>query len=147
MLANSIRWRIQLWHGGLLVLLVTTLTVGFYTYEKRVRLQIVDARLQEYLTPLLPTITGRGPGGGRPMNDRDRRPLPRDNPFGLGPGGSRVGRGPGGGFGPPGSPGGRFAEDDPMRERTERAAELCYFSMWKPDGTPQLISSNAPVGR
>jgi two-component system OmpR family sensor kinase len=67
---KSIRWRIQLWHGALLVAVVATLMVGFYTYEARTRRQAVDTRLQEFLTPLLPLVTPPGglarPGAARP---------------------------------------------------------------------------------
>ena len=42
---QSIRWRVQLWHGLLLILITSVLLAGFYRYEWRVRLQTLDQEL------------------------------------------------------------------------------------------------------
>ncbi len=83
MLPKSIRWRIQAWHGSLLLLLVTALLTTFYLYERSTRLGEIDSRLQSLMTLLLPRVTpppGRGPDEFR---GPPRRP---DSP---GPGGDR----------------------------------------------------------
>ncbi|MBI3882640.1 MAG: HAMP domain-containing protein [Verrucomicrobia bacterium] len=143
---KSIRWRIQVWHGALLVALVAALTVSFYAFEKRSRLQVVDTQLQEYLTPLLPRITpGGAPGLNPPPGGRDRRPPPDSDPFGPPPGELR-------GFGPPEGPGGRGGSGLPpgpggdlMRERWERGAQKFYYASWDEQGKSTGASSNAPA--
>jgi two-component system, OmpR family, sensor kinase len=71
---KSIKWRLQLWHGSLLVLLVAGLMTGFYVFERRAKLQAVDAGLQSAMVPLLPKLSpiiggrrddGPDPRGGR----------------------------------------------------------------------------------
>src|SRR5262245_24768716 len=62
MITQSIKWRLQAWHGFLLLCLVTGLMTGFYTYESRVKMQAVDNELLEAMTPLLPKLEGRGEG-------------------------------------------------------------------------------------
>ena len=81
MIVHSIRWRLQLWHGFLLTLLVTGLMIGFYEFERRSRLQAVDTELQEAFTPLLPRFAPpQGPGRpGRTPPDPNRPPPPRGN--------------------------------------------------------------------
>src|ERR1041384_8525705 len=74
MFSKSIRWRIQVWHGGLLVGLVASACVGFFDFERRERLQEIDSQLQRFITPLWPRLTPFGPRG-RP-DQRDRRPPP-----------------------------------------------------------------------
>jgi two-component system, OmpR family, sensor kinase len=119
---KSIRWRIQLWHGALLVLLVTLLIAGFYTYEARMRRQAVDTRLQEFLTPLLPLVTPPG---------------------GLRPGGT-------GGLARPGeSP--RAAEALRAQRRAEIETNIrpwlgagYYYAAWHPEGSVIGKSENAP---
>ncbi len=83
MLPKSIRWKIQAWHGFLLVVLVTALMIGFYSYERRTLLSEVDNQLHELITPLLPRVTPMGPPprprefNGAPEGP-DRRPPPPD---------------------------------------------------------------------
>lgn len=118
MIPQSIRWRIQLWHGALLVVVVATLTAGFFTYESRTRLQAVDTELQEFLTPLLPILTP--PGGGRPG------------------GPPRLGERPS-----PGIPGARRAEI--MEGIQTRVAEGFYYAAWTKDGAEIARSDNVPA--
>ncbi|HEY6167198.1 MAG TPA: HAMP domain-containing sensor histidine kinase [Verrucomicrobiae bacterium] len=81
MFPQSIRWRIQMWHGALLVLLVGTLATSFYIYERRARLLALDNRLQEVLTPLLPRVTRPfGIRPGPPAGEPDRAPRGPETP-------------------------------------------------------------------
>ena len=70
---RSLRWQIQLWHAGLLVVLVSAVLVAFYGYETRARIARIDAELTGPLISLLPRYV-RLPG--RPPRDAgpDARP-------------------------------------------------------------------------
>ena len=57
---HSIKWRLQVWHGFLLVSLVAGLMAGFYTYERRARFQAIDSELAEATTPLMPRFAPPG---------------------------------------------------------------------------------------
>ena len=140
MFLNSIRWQIQIWHSALLSALVALLTIGFYTYESRARLQTVDSRLQEYLTPLLPRISrpfdNRRPGERPPPRDR-RPPSPDDRPPMDSP--DRPDR-PERRFGPPARP------DDGQDDFMRRAGQSIYHVVWNREGEINLSSTNAPPG-
>jgi len=117
MLPKSIRWRIQAWHGSLLVLLVTALLATFFVYERNARLNEIDSRLESLLTPLLPRVTpppGRGPGGGR--DDFPGPPLRRNGP----PDGTR--------------------EAQALFDNGQ-----FYYVAWTPGGEVLTKSSNAPA--
>src|SRR6187402_87594 len=131
MIIHSIKWRLQAWHGFLLVCLVTGLMTGFYVFERRARLQAIDNDLQEAATPLLPRFAppaGRIPERG-PMDRRRRPPPPED-------GGPRRPEG-----GPPDEPRG---DRDPARPWPETGN--VYFAAWGENGNRIAISSNAPAG-
>lgn len=81
MILKSIKWRLQAWHGFLLICLVSGLMFGFYTFERRVRLQAIDNELHEKLTPLLPKLAPPGPRGEGGLH---RRPPPPEGPPPLG---------------------------------------------------------------
>lgn len=131
MIIHSIKWRLQAWHGFLLVCLVSGLMTGFYTFERRVRLQAVDNELLEVVTPLLPRLappTGRGfgdrgPGerGRRPPPPGEDRPPPDERPFNDGP--------------------------PPEREREIRGfdSESNYYVAWDVEGRRFAASTNAPA--
>lgn len=135
MIFHSIKWRLQAWHGFLLLLLVTGLMTGFYEFVRRERLQALDNELRESMAPLLPRFAppmgrgfpDRGPGG---PGERNRRPpRPEDD-------------------GPP--PFERPQDDGPPsgeRERLREApliSEKIYFIVWSDQGDRIASSTNAP---
>lgn len=85
MFHKSIRWRIQIWHGALLLCLVAAMMTAFYLYERAERFQIVDSRLQNLLTQLLPRVS---PPGGPDFDDGPPRGPERRRGPGPGRGGS-----------------------------------------------------------
>jgi two-component system OmpR family sensor kinase len=91
MLRKSIRWRIQIWHGALLSLLVAGLLATFFVYERSERLRVIDDQLSSLATPLLPRFAPPGgpdldgPGGPGPGPDRDRRNRDETARFEKGP--------------------------------------------------------------
>ncbi|WOO41495.1 sensor histidine kinase [Rubellicoccus peritrichatus] len=78
---NSIRWRLQLWHMLIIVILIVTLLGGFYRYEKHVRFENLD---NELALPMM-QLTGHyfvppRPGSRSKANDltADWRIIPSD---------------------------------------------------------------------
>ncbi len=74
---NSIKWRIQRWHGLLLLVLVTIMTIGFFLYERSRLREKLTAELSYTVGALIPRLIP--PGGGRrggekaaPRRDHDR---------------------------------------------------------------------------
>lgn len=129
MIIHSIKWRLQAWHGFLLICLVTGLMTGFYFFERRGKLQAVDNELQEAATPLLPRFAP--PAGRAPMErgPGERGPLDRRRP-------------------PPPEDGGPL----PDRPQNDRGAERIilenrnvYYAAWNESGARVAISSNAPA--
>jgi len=144
MITQSIKWRLQAWHGFLLLCLVTGLMTGFYTYERRVKMQAVDNELLEAMTPLLPRLEGRGEG------QRGRR-LPPPREFDDGPPRFEDGRPPRpeDDFVPPEDRRGPPAGHGP--QASERELQLLtsaniYYLAWRADGTQTVASANAPAG-
>src|SRR6476661_7438107 len=81
MFPKSIRWRIQAWHGILLISLVAALVFGFYNYERHARFREVDSQLHQMISPLLPRLAPFRPGEERGEN-RGPRPRRPDRPEG-----------------------------------------------------------------
>ena len=129
---KSIKWRLQAWHGFLLIVLVVGLMSGFYTFERRARLQAVDTALQGALTPLLPKLApvGSGRRDGPPEGRGFRRPPPR-------------------GEVPP-----DFDDDPPdqmpgeFRPRLVEGVDVgrFYYASWSPEKQRVTASTNAPPG-
>ena len=123
MILHSIKWRLQAWHGFLLVALVAGLMSGFYTFERRSRMQAMDTALHEAMTPLLPKLA---PMGGRGEGER-RRPPPED--------------------GDPGFPNAR-PEDRPPENRLREVRPFdtgkFYYAAWYETGERFALSTNAP---
>ena len=127
---KSIKWRLQAWHGFLLVLLVVGLMSGFYTFERQAKLQAVDAELQNVLTVLLPKLAPVGEGRrGRPPEDGAfRRPPP-------GEGGDRF----------PGEPENGGPREFRPRPVTDVDLAKFYYASWSPDKRRIAVSTNAPA--
>lgn len=92
---HSLRWQIQLYYTALMVLIMAILAVGFYHYEKRLKIESLDHELAATMLPLLPRLftnvmgfPSNGPGPGRdPLRpgppgsgDRSRPPPRRETP-------------------------------------------------------------------
>jgi heavy metal sensor kinase len=140
MIFHSIKWRLQAWHGFLLVCLVTGLLSGFYVFEQRARMQGVDNELAEALTPLLPRYVppaGRGPEGRGPM---EREPGPRP-PEGEGPPPREMDLRRPPDFRPPG----QAPDNRALEERYFQSGRL-YFAAWSESGAQLTASTNAPAG-
>jgi len=133
---HSIKWRLQAWHGFLLLLLVVGLMTGFYEFVRRERLQTLDNELREAMAPLLPRYAppmGRGfpdRGPDRGPGDRNRRP-PRPEEDGPPPMDRPQDDGP-----PPG-------ERERLREMPS-ISEKMYFIVWADQGDRIASSTNAP---
>lgn len=128
---KSIKWRLQAWHGFLLVTLVVGLMSGFYSFERRARLQAVDTLLQGAMTPLLPKLApvGSGRREGGPQEREFHRPPPEgeypprlDDNF-------------------PGPRSGGF------RPRPVDGFDLgkFYYASWSPEDRQTSLSTNAPA--
>lgn len=75
MFFNSLRWRLQLWHGLILCLVLTGFGLTAYRLQHANELRRVDQELQRRLGPLLETL--RRPQPGSPGGER-RGPPPRN---------------------------------------------------------------------
>ncbi len=129
MLHKSIRWRIQAWHGFLLVCLVSGLIAAFYAYEHRRRFSDLDGQLREAAQMLLPQVGRHGPRPGESL-DNDRRPPERNKRI-ENDDGSQL------------PPAGRV-QGLPEREVARFVANGFYYAGWSEDGNIVLQSANAP---
>src|SRR5258708_7611192 len=85
MFFKSIRWRLQLWYGVILVAVLIGFGFTAYQLERNRRLRDIDAELQHRLEVLSRALHLQGQGE-EPMNQRfARRPPPPDDPRGEGP--------------------------------------------------------------
>ena len=168
-LFRSIRWRLQLWHGLILVAVVTGMGWWVYRQASQAWFQEIDARLEasaRYLEVTLrqfpPFELEPGgqrpppgpPGGGPPDDFAPPGPFRPGGPPGAGP------NGPGGAapdqLGPPDGPPGL---GPPSRERLYRMLALpsgadthaasdaaaVYFAVWRGNGEVVKASANAPA--
>lgn len=60
----SLKWQIQFWYASILLILLITLGVGFYRYEKALKIAAVDEQLARFA----PIILGPGGARGFPQN-------------------------------------------------------------------------------
>ena len=136
MFLHSIRWRLQLWHGLILLLVLTGFGFTAHRLQHLNELRRVDQELDHRLNVLLSEIR-QGPPDRRPPGEGGR-PLPMDE--GRPPGGPR--RGPEGG-GPPRRQAFRLPE-----EHTDlfvgTDSNAFYYVIWRRDGDEMSRSSNAP---
>lgn len=84
MFLNSIRWRLQLWHGLLLVFVLTGFGLTAYHFERGNRLRRIDQELQHRVSVLTGAMRRAAEAPGRVPVPRERfRPperLPGDDP-------------------------------------------------------------------
>jgi two-component system, OmpR family, sensor kinase len=132
MIFNSIRWRLQVWHG--LILVVVLAGFGFTAYQVASdnQLRRIDQELEQQLA-----IVSRPPPQREAPPDRppSGRPSPEDRRRG--------------GPGPRGDPA-YFRQR--MQEHLQQVASSeidqsnsFYFVMWQPDGSVAVRSSGAPA--
>src|SRR6266404_4043681 len=149
MIFNSIRWRLQAWHGLILITVLTGFGLTAYHVARDNQLRRIDQDLEQRFGALMrPQLPSRHP----------------DWPAGQsGPGGGLRGSGArgSGGSGGPGGP----ASDEPhgpgrldsleflrsIQDSIQRVANLdadqtnaFYYVLWKEDGTVGASSANAP---
>jgi two-component system, OmpR family, sensor kinase len=149
MIVKSIRWRLQIWYGLILVLVLTGLGFAAYRLERTKQLERIDADLQQRVLALsrsLPSPGGRDPGGfGGPRDGgpRDRREPGRpefDGPPDEGPGG-----------GPPDRPRPGARPPPHLRLTPQHSAlfengesNAFYYVMWLRTGEMVSHSASAP---
>lgn len=122
---QSIRWRLQVWHGLILLGVLGGFGLTAHGLQRANAMRRADAELERGLRPLLEELR---PGPGGP---------------GF-PGPPRGGPGPGGGPRPPRGEMGPMGEDPRgMRKREEPMAEGFYHVVWRPDGSEAFRSTNA----
>jgi signal transduction histidine kinase len=161
MFLNSIRWRLQIWYGLILVAVLAGFGLTAYQLERNRRFRDLDDELQKRVNIVSGALGfGLGPRSGQ--RDLPGRPLRPGEFFPDGPRGSERPERPNRGFEPPDDNRPR-AEDHPPRDPASgprpgdfhlgpRQAALFdetdtngfYYVLWRPDGAMIARSSNAP---
>jgi signal transduction histidine kinase len=166
----SIQWTLQLWHAGLMALVLVGFGTFTYVAYRQIRLSQVEAELDRTAQVVMSRFPGPGgPGGPGGRGGRNRGMEDRGGPdfrdsriqdntdgdrqFGGGGGGmgGGGGRGRGGGFGAFGQgPGRGFGFMPPDFERITLPMELFgegaggrYCIVWRPDGS--VLANTKPV--
>ena len=137
MFFHSIRWRLQLWHGLILLLVLAGFGFTAHRLQHFNELRRVDQELDHRVNVLLSEIRQSGPPDRRPPGEGGRGgPMDEGRP----PGGPR--RGPEGG-GPPRRPAFRLPE-----EHTDlfngADGNSFYYVIWRRGGDELSRSTNAP---
>ena len=155
MIFNSIRWRLQAWHGLILVTVLTGFGFTAYHAARDNQLRRID---QEELAPRLMAPLFRAGPPGRPF-ERGPDGGPRGQPPEMGPDGGPRGRPPEqGSEGTPGEPRGqdrRRFEPSEFRERFRQAIQKAgtlessqtnrfYYVLWQADRTLMAQSAGSP---
>ena len=163
MLLNSIRWRLQLWHGLLLVLVLAGFGATAYQLQSSNQLRRIDQELQHRISVIASVMRrpgegpgrfpprGRLPGGEFPPEGRDQaggEDPPGGRPFT--PEGDNVPPGPPHPIGPGGPAGGPplprelrlSARDLNLFEGSTNDA--FYYIVWTRDGRLLWHSDSAP---
>ncbi|KAF0180881.1 MAG: integral membrane sensor signal transduction histidine kinase [Limisphaerales bacterium] len=156
MLTHSLRWRLQVWHGLLLLIVLVTFGCTAYYLVLDNRLRRVDQELQRRALPLagmFGRFGGPGSAGERPPGNfrifRDRVD-PGDSAPGepRSPDGKRPEGRSGFGFGPDGARGsfsGDFRQPPDMPSPFEDAVASGYYIVaWSREGEELRRSTNAP---
>lgn len=138
---HSIRWRLQLWHGVLLALVLAGFGVTAWRVDRAARLQRVDRELERRVGGIVSALRPPGPPGRPPKGEAPGRPAPRDE------------------AGEPALPPPRDnpAEESPPARRELRLGQRDadafqggpgsdYYVVWDPRGTEIARSAAAPEG-
>ena len=138
---QSIRWRIQLWHTLLLLVIIAALLAAFFQNQREIKYQALDRELNNPITRLLPRVERR-----REPPPRTRR-LPRPEPFD----GFDDEFGPDPESGPRPRPRPRRGSDvedgrGPTLEEVveDLAGDDIFVIQWDRDGGLRFASENAP---
>jgi heavy metal sensor kinase len=157
LLPRSIRWRLQLWHGALLLVVLASFGFTSFLLVRESRLRRVDQELLRRVAVLATSIRPPGHRDGFRDGPRERGP---EGPGERAPGAPRPGRAPGGQVRPaplrpdglPGLPAPGSPPDvllSPAQEMLFQAGEGpdagYYFAVFSPAGTVIRRSANAPV--
>jgi two-component system, OmpR family, sensor kinase len=136
MIFHSIRWRLQLWHGIILFVVLAGFGLTAYRFQHANELRRVDQELHQRLGPVLDALRRPPPGGpGRPGEPK---------PGGFEPD-ERVRRGP-----PPRQTGGEFPPPLEFRLGPNRGmlfegdTNAFYYVVWLRDGREIGRSASAP---
>lgn len=141
---KSIRWRLQLWHGSILLVVLVAFNVTAWWLVRDNRIRRVDQRLQQHASALLDAMRpgdlfppeGRPPERLRPFSPDFDRPGSR----GWRPGPDRRES-----SGPGGPPWGERLVTAIAETGAGITAEGMYYRVWSPDGTLLHESGNAPL--
>lgn len=154
MVFRSLRFRIQLWHSLLLMVIVASLSVVYYFFEKQNKLRFFDLKLHQYHMELLPPAMREAQNArpdlfksagrrGPPIFKTDSpdegdaaRPMPAPPPPRRGPPTSEEGERPR-----------RSSRIDPSRHVSELIDQYgFFFIVWSPKKELVYRSENAPIG-
>jgi heavy metal sensor kinase len=123
LLPRSIRWRLQLWHGLLLLAVLCGFAYTAHRLQWAQELRRVDAELQQHVNELLGLI-GRPPGPPREPSLEDFFPLPADV---WSPSGSRA------------------QQEKALRDWA--SANAGWFIVWNREGTTQRATDATTASR
>ena len=154
MIIHSIKWRLQLWHGAMLVAVLAGFGVTAYELQRTNFFRHIDQDLQQRNALLLGELRAPGPRErGGPGGDFPGEPRERNRPEGDFRGGPRPGRpedGP-----RPLREDGNFPAPPPRDLRLsarisnlfgDDGADAFYYVIWRRDGEKLQSSTNAPAG-
>ena len=134
MIFKSIRWRLQIWYGMILVLVLAGFGFTAYQLEGGRQLRRTDEELRLRVGELMRVLRSNGPRDSERPSGSGRRPPP-DRPF---DGEER-------GFGPPPTPPG-FSSSPEIAKLFETGEERAfYYVLWRRDGREISRSASAPA--
>ena len=138
MIFNSIKWRLQLWYGLILVAVLAGFGVTAYQLERGRQLRRIDEQLQRRVNALAAALRQpprNQPGIGEPF----RRPPPGEQPAFGPPIDDRPGE-----IGRP--PRGEFRLSSPVANLFDAGdTNGFYYALWTRTGAELAQSENAPV--
>ena len=135
---RSIRWRLQLWHGLLLLVVLTGFGFTAHRLQRLNEFRRVDQELDQRVNVLVASLRQPGPPERRPPGDGGR-PFPADEMQPSGP----PRRGPNGGA-PPRRPGFRVP-DAHANLFAGSESNSFYYVIWRRGGSELARSTNAPI--